>query len=332
MYRSLKYLSKLVFVVELFSVFALPLGIPHPQEKSSLPWTEIPRRFPRDEHPGPGPTPNLPTYAKLLRAFLVDIESNATNGNIDVSNNPLLHPSEWVALGDSYAAGPGAGDTVDQRCLRGSAAYPLQLQGDEFMPGPAEGQLPRFTFKACTGDVTVNLTDSTNPNYQLDTVGDRTTFVTLSIGGNDVLFAKILMRCVYGTWGFIGPSCDDVLDAARSNLYGVPFWNNYNELMNQILARLNWQGQLERGRNVVTAIFQTGYSQFFESDTTQCNGASFWPLIGPAGPKVSQDTRIKLNRLTHEVNCAPVLDRLYQCYQYAAPRYVVSLYSGDYFR
>ncbi|KAH8707137.1 hypothetical protein GQ44DRAFT_628927 [Phaeosphaeriaceae sp. PMI808] len=50
-----------------------------------------------------------------------------------------------------------------------------------------------------------------------------------------------------------------------------------------------------------TAIYQTSYSQFFDSYTDQCDGASFY-VIDFFGPKITKDLRIKLNRLVHEVN------------------------------
>lgn len=57
---------------------------------------------------------------------------------------------------------------------------------------------PRFNFKACTGDVTQNLTDEHNPSYQLGAWrrSQSTSFLTLSIEGNDVKFSDIVQRCI----------------------------------------------------------------------------------------------------------------------------------------
>ena len=69
------------------------------------------------------------------------------------------------------------------------------MQNDPNMPGPDPPALPskpRFNFKACTGDVTQNLTNEHNPNYQFSAVSESTPFLTLSIGGNDVGFSGIL--------------------------------------------------------------------------------------------------------------------------------------------
>ncbi|KAF2193562.1 hypothetical protein K469DRAFT_550359 [Zopfia rhizophila CBS 207.26] len=49
-----------------------------------------------------------------------------------------------------------------------------------------------------------------------------------------------------------------------------------------------------------TRIYQTGYVQFFDADTDQCDGAVF-SIIG-TGPRMTKERRLKLNRLTHEIN------------------------------
>jgi lysophospholipase L1-like esterase len=180
--------------------------------------------------------------------------------------------------------------------VRGSNAYPLQMQNSALMPGPVAGQKPLFTMKSCTGDVTETLMDVQNSNYQLAAVRSLTSFVTLSIGGNDVEFANILKSCVYG----LGGNCDDRVNGARSILYGQDFYNSYMKLMKQILQIMGWQN---RQGQPSTAIYQTGYSQFFNAYTDQCDHTSFMPYdpINVA-PLITKDLRITLNRLTHEVN------------------------------
>jgi hypothetical protein len=50
-------------------------------------------------------------------------------------------------------------------------------------------------------------------------------------------------------------------------------------------------------------IYQTGYSQFFDAYTDQCDSTSFLPYDGlNLGPKITKDLRQKLNQFTHEVN------------------------------
>ncbi|KAF1981021.1 SGNH hydrolase [Aulographum hederae CBS 113979] len=216
-----------------------------------------------------------------------------------MSNNPKRRPREWVALGDSFAAGPGAGDAWGDRpeCVRGERTYPLQMQNNRDMPGPARGQKPAFTMKACTGDVTTNLTDQNNPNYQLGAIKDTTDFVTLSIGGNDVKFSTILKACVYGIAG----DCDQAIAGGRGNLYDGVMHTNYFNVINEILDRMRWQDRREFYQR--TSIYQTGYSQFFDSFTDQCDTTSFFPYDGlNIAPLMKKELRRKLNHLAHEVN------------------------------
>lgn len=207
-----------------------------------------------------------------------------------LGNNPYRRPRAWVALGDSFAAGPGAGDSVNDgsACQRGTDAYPFLIQADPSTPG---GGARQFTFKACTGDITTNLMDPQNPNYQLGPVRDSTTFTTLSIGGNDIGFSTILLQCVFNIGG---TSCDVVVQRARDSLYGQTVHHNYMDLLGQIVERLDW----DQRDDMRTVIYQTGYPQFFDDDTTQCNSAKF----SPAGVYVTQHLRRDLNQLSEEAN------------------------------
>lgn len=217
-----------------------------------------------------------------------------------LGNNPETRPKAWVALGDSFAAGPGAGAPYGQDvgCMRGQNAYPPQMQRSDDMPGPdlgMEPSKPRFNFKACTGDVTQDLTDSDNPNYQLGAVSEDTSFLTLSIGGNDVKFSAVLKRCVYGILPIVSKTCDELIADGRSKLYSTDMYDNYNNVVSSALEKLRY----ERRWSKRTALYQTGYPQFFDSFTTQCDTVGFSLF---AGPKITQELRRKLNRLTHEVN------------------------------
>lgn len=92
----------------------------------------------------------------------------------------------YVALGDSYASGTGAGDYSDVACTRSRNAYPA-LWADANDPAS-------FTFAACGG--------ATIPDVLGDQVGELdedTTLVSLSIGGNDSGFASTMLSCQYST-------------------------------------------------------------------------------------------------------------------------------------
>jgi lysophospholipase L1-like esterase len=87
----------------------------------------------------------------------------------------------YVALGDSYASGVGAGNTSGS-CAQSPNAYPA-------LWAAANGA--SFAFKACTSATTADVIDS-----QLSALSSSTTLVSVTIGGNDAGFSTIMETCV----------------------------------------------------------------------------------------------------------------------------------------
>lgn len=98
-----------------------------------------------------------------------------------VAAEPPPPVAKYVALGDSYAAGQGAGLPLDA-CLRSTAAYPVLLD--------AEPRTNLLRQAACSGD-----TISDVASTQLSQVNRGTTLVTLTVGGNDLGVGEILAIC-----------------------------------------------------------------------------------------------------------------------------------------
>lgn len=94
---------------------------------------------------------------------------------------------KWIALGDSFAAGPGAGDPYDDNstCMRSTHAYPIKLQEHNNMKGPdgSGGPKPEFEFAACTGAQTYDLLATQLEGNKLENLDAETTMATLSITG-----------------------------------------------------------------------------------------------------------------------------------------------------
>jgi lysophospholipase L1-like esterase len=108
--------------------------------------------------------------------------------------------ASYVALGDSYSSGLGAGNYGNSgSCDRSAGAYP-QLWAN------ANG-LSSFTFAACSGATTSDLLSS-----QLSALGSGTTLVSFTIGGNDVGFSSVMETCVI--WGT--SSCVSAVNSAES--------------------------------------------------------------------------------------------------------------------
>ncbi len=103
----------------------------------------------------------------------------------------------YVALGDSYSSGLGAGGTSGS-CAQSSNAYPALW---------AKANSPAsFTFAACSGATTSDVIAS-----QLSSLNASTTLVSITIGGNDVGFPSIMETCVLKSTA----SCENEVTAAE---------------------------------------------------------------------------------------------------------------------
>ncbi len=92
---------------------------------------------------------------------------------------------DYVALGDSYSSGLGAGsyDSASGNCKRSTRAYP-KLWAAAHSPAS-------FAFTACSGARTGDVLSG-----QLGPLGSATDLVSLTIGGNDAGFADVMTTCV----------------------------------------------------------------------------------------------------------------------------------------
>jgi lysophospholipase L1-like esterase len=94
----------------------------------------------------------------------------------------------YVALGDSYSAGNGAGNYISASgdCHQSNSAYPALWHA-------AHTQYT-FNFAACSGAVTTDVINS-----QLGSLNASTTLVSITIGGNDAGFSDVMTTCVTGS-------------------------------------------------------------------------------------------------------------------------------------
>ncbi|MFI6874696.1 SGNH/GDSL hydrolase family protein [Streptomyces sp. NPDC050400] len=109
--------------------------------------------------------------------------------------------TSYVALGDSYSSGVGAGSyqSGSGDCKRSNLAYP-QLWANANSPSS-------FSFMACSGATT-----STVRSGQLGPLTSATQLVSVTAGGNDVGFADVMQTCILGT----SATCLDRVATARS--------------------------------------------------------------------------------------------------------------------
>jgi lysophospholipase L1-like esterase len=130
-------------------------------------------------------------------------------------------PVRYVALGDSYSAGTGAGSygQAGRACERSSNAYP-QLWASLHHPAS-------FVSVACSGATTSTVLDD-----QLSALSAQTTLVSLTVGGNDVGFADVMETCVL-EWN--SACLDAVASAERSVATTLP--GHLDRVLQAIRAR-----------------------------------------------------------------------------------------------
>lgn len=101
-----------------------------------------------------------------------------------VSESARNAPETYVAMGSSFAAGPGEGPIVDRRCLRTGDNYPHRV---------AEKLGLELVDVTCSGSTAAELVtgpkhDRKHRRPQVEAVDQRTRLVTITTGGNDIDF------------------------------------------------------------------------------------------------------------------------------------------------
>lgn len=139
----------------------------------------------------------------------------------------------YVAMGDSYSSGQGAGDydagtvTDTNTCYRSANAYAREVDRNPFTSVRLEA------FPACGGSVTsdIHMTWS-NPDSppQIEALAADTRVVSLSIGGNDIGFGDVIIDCALPT-----RDCDAAFDFAEGKIsfLDVLLQETYLKIMNK---------------------------------------------------------------------------------------------------
>ncbi|MGB3443299.1 MAG: SGNH/GDSL hydrolase family protein [Actinophytocola sp.] len=127
---------------------------------------------------------------------------------------------KYVALGDSYSSGTGAGSYGSSgSCKRSANAY-AQLWANANAPSA-------FSFVACSGAVTSDVL-----NNQVSAITSDTALVTISIGGNDAGFANVMVTCNTSSDATCVSRNNDAQNFARSTLPGR-LNNVYTQIRNR---------------------------------------------------------------------------------------------------
>jgi len=155
--------------------------------------------------------------------------------------------TNYVALGDSYSSGVGAGNYISTSgdCLRSTSGYPY-LWYDQHT-------VSSFKFVACSGATTTDVI-----NNQISALSTSTTLVSITIGGNDVGFAQVMEDCnLYGT-----DTCVAEVNAAENTARTqLPGW--LDNLYSQIHSRAPY-----------AKVVVLGYPRFYDLSAWYCPGLS----------------------------------------------------------
>ena len=146
----------------------------------------------------------------------------------------------YVALGDSYSSGVGTNSyTLSASCKRSTYAYPYLLSQQRANTS--------LNFVACSGATTDDVI-----NNQISAVTSSTNIVTISIGGNDLGFGKIITDCVEF-------DCNATLTSTRTSADAT-----LTPKLNTVYAAI--KGRMAPGAKVVVL----GYPRLFS--TASCFG------------------------------------------------------------
>lgn len=153
----------------------------------------------------------------------------------------------YVALGDSYSSGVGAGSYYSSSgsCDRSPNAYPALWAA---VNSPAS-----FTFAACSGATVPSMISS-----QLSALNSSTTLVSFTIGGNDAGFASIMETCVLSSTS----TCESDIAAAEASINAT-----LPGKMKTLLSDVH--GHAPNARIVVV-----GYPDFYDLSAWFCLGLS----------------------------------------------------------
>ncbi|MGH3645879.1 MAG: SGNH/GDSL hydrolase family protein [Micromonosporaceae bacterium] len=157
---------------------------------------------------------------------------------------PAYAAVPYTALGDSYSSGVGTREYYNDgtSCQRSKYAYPVI---DASRLGAT------LSFKACSGARTGDVI-----NNQLGTLNTGTRYVTISVGGNDAGFSKVITQCAK-PWPY---TCWNEINAANSYI------------RNTLPSRLNAVYGAIRNRAPYARVVVVGYPRLFNGE--QCNAAS----------------------------------------------------------
>ncbi len=178
---------------------------------------------------------------------------------------PAAHAAtpSYVALGDSYSSGVGTRTYINDgtSCQRSVYAYPSLI---------AAARAYSLNFRACSGAKVADVR-----NTQLSALTASTSYVTISVGGNDAGFADVLTECALPSWA---SNCNAAIDGAQ------------RYIANTLPASLASLYSSIRSRAPRAKVVVVGYPRIFNGE--DCNALTWF--------SPSEETR--LNQTADQLN------------------------------
>ncbi len=206
----------------------------------------------------------------FTREGLVDLWCEVTDGVCPVEELPPLTEEEetdwrvrmepeeaalwgnYVALGDSYSSGDGAGDYLPGTaepggCWRSENAYPRVI-AEEF---DFSGSLAFYACSSHKGSDMIKQIGT--PESQIERVTENTSLVTLGIGGNDLGFIPVLRTCMVRMPVLDSSVCVEQEEDIDERM------ETFEETLEEILAEI-------RDRAPDARVLVLGYPRLFPED------------------------------------------------------------------
>ncbi|KAH8888984.1 hypothetical protein GQ53DRAFT_825751 [Thozetella sp. PMI_491] len=233
-----------------------------------------------------------------------EIDTYRNDPNFVRYEKPTQKVEEWIALGDSYTAGTGSNGDKEKAgvdAVRGLHSWAHQMSEDagKWQEINGEGDLPRFTWSAYTGDRTKELRDQ---QLKEGVFEDRAwanrgrgipfgkpQLAAMTIGGNDALLSKLLNDCIYRAW--LPSDCQKTITFVKDLVTSSGFADTMAEAMFKVVRFGRDHGGAEPPQSF--QLYVLPYIDFFNADEGNIKSAT--QSTGATGPW-------QLNELSRLVN------------------------------